>query len=309
MNRPTSVTVFGILNIVFGILGLFGALMSAVVLAIPGAREGNPVYQVVDENAIYGAWATAGMVLGAVATLVLLAAGGGLLSGKPWGRLLSVYYGVYAIVMTLVGLAFNAIFLFPALIGAMQNAQGVEAGAAVGGAIGGTVGSLAGLIYPVLLIYFMTRPHVVSYFGGDGPETSDTFDGMEAMPAVSVTSDNPYQSPTTSGRAPVPVAPDGQNEAIATIIPYRNGPALVAYYLGVFSVFACIPFVGIFGIIMAVAAVVCGVKGLRRASEDGEAKGRVHAWIGIIGGAVCGILGTVIQGLIIFGLIAAAAGA
>ncbi len=98
------------------------------------------------------------------------------------------------------------------------------------------------------------------------------------------------------------------DEAIATIIPYRNSSALIAYYLGVFSVLACIPFVGIVGIIMAVTAFVCGVKGLRRASEDPEARGRVHAWIGIIGGAVCAILGVLIHALLIFGLIAAAAG-
>jgi hypothetical protein len=93
------------------------------------------------------------------------------------------------------------------------------------------------------------------------------------------------------------------------MIPYRNGPALLAYYLGVFSVLACVPLVGILGVVMAVTAFVCGLKGLRRAKEDPNARGRVHAWIGIIGGAVCCILGIIMQALIIFALAAAAAGA
>src|SRR5687768_5923550 len=35
------------------------------------------------------------------------------------------------------------------------------------------------------------------------------------------------------------------DDAAATIIPYRNMPALVGYYLGVFSLTACIPVVGV----------------------------------------------------------------
>lgn len=312
MNRPTSVTVFGILNIVFGIFGLCGVLVSSVALMAPGAGVGNPVFELMEENLVYGTWVKAGTILGAVATLLLLVAGCGLLAAKPWARLLSVYYGVYGIVMSVVGFVFNAIFLFPVLIRAMENAQGPEAAGAVGGVIGGVVGGLAGLIYPVLLIYFMTRPRVVSFFSGDGPQTAGAINGADAMPAVSVTSDNPYQSPATSSTPPAsgtPGTPGSLDEAIATIIPYRNGPALIAYYLGLFSLLACIPLVGILGIIMAVTAFVCGVQGLRRASEDPDARGRVHAWIGIIGGAVCGILGIIIQALLIFALVAAAAGA
>ena len=109
--------------------------------------------------------------------------------------------------------------------------------------------------------------------------------------------------------APEHKFPTPLEEAVATIIPYRNSPALVAYYLGLFSLVACIPFVGIVGIGMAVTALVCGVKGLRRASEDPAARGRVHAWIGIICGAVCGFLGVVFHILLIVALLASAAGA
>ena len=58
------------------------------------------------------------------------------------------------------------------------------------------------------------------------------------------------------------------DDAAATIIPYRNMPALVGYYLGVFSLTACIPILGIVGIGMGIAAVVLGFKGLRNVERQ-----------------------------------------
>lgn len=94
-------------------------------------------------------------------------------------------------------------------------------------------------------------------------------------------------------------APD---ETVATIIPYRNVPALISYYLGVFSFIACVPFVGFLGIPMAIAALVLGVKGLHLANVNPAAKGKVHAWIGILGGGLCMILGLIINGMVIVGI-------
>jgi hypothetical protein len=65
----------------------------------------------------------------------------------------------------------------------------------------------------------------------------------------------------------------GGGDAASTIIPYKNAPALTSYYLGVFSLLACVPFLGIFGIPMAIAAFVLGLKGLRKVKEQPECKG------------------------------------
>ena len=67
-----------------------------------------------------------------------------------------------------------------------------------------------------------------------------------------------------------PVPQEGSAD-IATIIPYKNPPALTAYYLGVFSL---IPG---FGLLLAVPELILGIIGLR--------KGKAHAWTGIILGA------------------------
>lgn len=81
--------------------------------------------------------------------------------------------------------------------------------------------------------------------------------------------------------APVVVASDG---TLGGLIPYKNGPALAAYYLGVFS---AIP---LLGMPLGIAGLILGILGLRRAREHPEAKGKAHAWVGIIAGGLFGLL-------------------
>jgi hypothetical protein len=63
------------------------------------------------------------------------------------------------------------------------------------------------------------------------------------------------------------------------LVPYKNVPALLAYYFGVFS---AIPFVGI---PLGLAAMVLGIIGLVKASHHPEVRGKAHAWVGIATGA------------------------
>ena len=93
------------------------------------------------------------------------------------------------------------------------------------------------------------------------------------------------------GFAPIPQESDA---GIATIIPYKNPPALTAYYLGVFSLIPC------FGLLLAVPAFILGIIGLRKARENSGSKGKAHAWTGIILGGLMTLLWT---GLIIFWLV------
>jgi hypothetical protein len=75
----------------------------------------------------------------------------------------------------------------------------------------------------------------------------------------------------------VVAAPDG----LTTLIPYKNVKALVAYYLGVFALIPC------FGLVLGSAALVLGILGLKAAARNPEAKGKAHAWAGIILGGLC----------------------
>lgn len=160
MERPTVVTVFGILNIVFGALGVICTPFSMLVFVMPG-QENNPIVCLVKESQAFLAYMVTTSCIGFLAACALIAAGIGLLQMKQWGRVLSIAYGVLAIVMGLTGTVVNALCVFAPL---MERASGPEAAAAIGGAIGGIVGGCIGLIYPVLLIIFMTRPAVRDAF-------------------------------------------------------------------------------------------------------------------------------------------------
>jgi hypothetical protein len=95
-----------------------------------------------------------------------------------------------------------------------------------------------------------------------------------------------------------PAKPAPGNSGLNVIIPYKNPAALVAYYLGVFSV---IPFIGI---LLGITAFVLGIAGLRFRRRNPSAGGVVHAWIGIVAG---GLFGFGWLALIIFIIIAAGA--
>jgi hypothetical protein len=88
---------------------------------------------------------------------------------------------------------------------------------------------------------------------------------------------------------PPPVAPMPAGDSTGGVIPYKNMPALLAYYLGIG---ALIPLLGAaFGI----ASVTLGIVGLRKRRREPYVKGSIHAWIGI----VLGSLSILVHGLLI----------
>jgi hypothetical protein len=69
-------------------------------------------------------------------------------------------------------------------------------------------------------------------------------------------------------------------DVVETMIPYRNGLALGAYYCGVFG------FIPILGFMLAPMAIVLGFLGLRHSRKHTNARGGGHAIAGIILGIV-----------------------
>lgn len=126
-----------------------------------------------------------------------------------------------------------------------------------------------------------------------------TIPAESAPIAVEPLPDNPYSAPHSDQRKPYAGGPGGGDEAVATIIPYKNAAALTAYYLGLFS---CFPFLGL---PMAVIALVLGVKGLKAVHRDARVHGTAHAWIGL----VCGTIGLLINLVFVIGLVVALVGA
>jgi hypothetical protein len=89
-----------------------------------------------------------------------------------------------------------------------------------------------------------------------------------------------------------------KDDAISTLIPYRNSQALIAYYLGIFSIIPCL------GFFMGIAAIVLGMRGLKVAKQNPQAKGTAHAIVGIVCGSVFGLIWLLAGVLILIGIIA-----
>jgi hypothetical protein len=165
MQRPTSVTVLGVLNIVFGIFGFLAIIVSAISLfAVSSDSTNNPVLQIMRNSPGYAAWMKISIPLGVLVSCVSITAGIGLLKLKSWGRSLSIGYGIYSIVACLLGTVLSYLFIMRPLLEQASQKQGPEAAALIGGAVGGTVGSCFGMVYPILLLIFMFRPNVVAAF-------------------------------------------------------------------------------------------------------------------------------------------------
>jgi hypothetical protein len=71
-----------------------------------------------------------------------------------------------------------------------------------------------------------------------------------------------------------------QGDATGGLIPYKNGPALTAYYLAVASL------IPVFGFFCAIPAFFLGLKGLKKAKLEPHVRGQVHAWIGVVVGGL-----------------------
>lgn len=163
VERPRAVTVFGVLNIVFAGLGLIGVISSAAMFA-SSATSDNSVIKIMRENPGYMLWNKIWIPLGLLTIAMLLTAGIGLLRLKPWARLLSVGYGIWAIVSSLAGLVVNYFFLVRPMVEEASRKAGAEAAGAIGGAVGAMFGGCIGMVYPILLLIFMTRSKVIQAF-------------------------------------------------------------------------------------------------------------------------------------------------
>ncbi|HIJ64832.1 MAG TPA: hypothetical protein HPP77_02690 [Candidatus Hydrogenedentes bacterium] len=97
----------------------------------------------------------------------------------------------------------------------------------------------------------------------------------------------PVVPPPLGGGAQPGAHTSGADEALATIVPYRNPYGLTAYYLGIFSIIPCL------GLFLGITGLALGIAGVVYAKRHPEAKGKVHAWIGILVGGLFGLLNLV----------------
>lgn len=158
--RPTAVTVFGVLNLVFGALAICGVLSVGVVLAMlsTNAMEDAPGM----DSPLYLPMMGFSGVLSVVQMILLFSSGALLLQSKALGRKLSIVYDVIAILGAVIGVIFQLAIFLPLL--SAGNLNGPEAGGVIGGLVGGVIGGIIGLAYPILNWFFLTRENVTAYF-------------------------------------------------------------------------------------------------------------------------------------------------
>src|SRR5436309_11142195 len=123
MQRPTSVTVFGVLNIVFGVIGVFSLFGTVALFFMSAESSTNPVIKIMASSPAYATWLKLTIPLGLLGAVANIAAGIGLLKLKEWGRKLSIAYGVFALVMGVVGIVVNFIYLVGPLLEQAQQAK------------------------------------------------------------------------------------------------------------------------------------------------------------------------------------------
>ena len=149
--KPGSIKVFGILNIVFGALGLvcggFGVLVFFLATQSPEfANEFN--------RSISSQYAKGYVRLLQISScfyfilsVIQIACGVGLLKEKNWGRTGSLGYAVLSILSSIAS-----------TIGNIMLAKGPTAALTP---IFSCIGLVIGVIYPVCILIFLTRPNVV----------------------------------------------------------------------------------------------------------------------------------------------------
>jgi len=129
LPRPTGVTILGILYILGGIGFMIGSAGFAV-LGNYLAQELPAVGYADFASALSGFLVVLFVILG----IIWFVIAGGLLAGKTWGRNL-------VIGLVILDLMIEAVTIFV-----------------------GNLFALAGIIFDLIVLYYMWRPHVVEYF-------------------------------------------------------------------------------------------------------------------------------------------------
>lgn len=167
VNRPTGVTIIAVLTIIIGIIAIFGGL-SLVVLGVflsaapISLTENSNTTTITDDMTpqlvqFFG-------IMAAIVGAVLLAIGigyivmtYGLLKGKGWARTITVILIIVGIgiqiLSAVTGPVFSASFLTTSDVDATNSL------------ILGILGSVIGIAISILILYYLYRPNVKSYFG------------------------------------------------------------------------------------------------------------------------------------------------
>lgn len=176
-QRPATIIVFGVLNIIFGGLGVITVISNFIImqfgvfekLGLPQDPLTKRLLDLQKNDPLFSTVSTVSNLLGLLASAALLAAGIALLRMRPWGRVVSLIHAAYSMVSVIVITLFYYSRLYaPMLEEAKPNTQ--EKMQAVMGTVAGFGGCCLGMIYPICIFVFLTRPSLIAALKGESPE-------------------------------------------------------------------------------------------------------------------------------------------
>jgi len=191
MNRPTSFTVFGVMNLVFGCLLVIGLLINIVQVSgqdkqveqvkrqarmakDPDLRRMADQLEAMANDKTIKMLTNVQLVLSLLSVVLLIASAIGLLGVKAWGRTLAIFYAGYSILYTIALVIINFTIMMPK----MPDFRGVPgaSGMMKGMMIGVSIFYLIWLVYPILLLVFMNKPLAKrAVQGGGRPEDPNDY--------------------------------------------------------------------------------------------------------------------------------------
>jgi len=128
MNRPTGITVLGILYLLAGI----GSIFMAMVFSDLSTSSMDATVFGVFGSGFAGFFAGIFVIIG----MIYFTIAGGLFSGKSWGRTIVIVFSIIDLVLQAVSLSFGNFF------------------------------GLVMILLDLIVLYYMWRPHVMAYFKG-----------------------------------------------------------------------------------------------------------------------------------------------
>lgn len=165
--RPTSVTVMAIVGIIFGAIGVTCMPLAMVPYFIQLGPP-NPVIDAVKNDQVLFGWMIISLPIHFVLSIVLLPGSIGALSLKVWARKALMFWSIASLVMVVMGLTFNVLLMFPKLQQIQAQNPNRPGAAAATGMTAGIGGAIVGMLVPILMLYYMTRPHVKQAFANGG---------------------------------------------------------------------------------------------------------------------------------------------
>lgn len=174
--RPTSVTVIAILAIIWGSLHVL-AMLCTIPQYLGVNLAPNPAMDGIRKDPVLLSVSIFNMAIGLLLGVLVLACGIGALSLKPWSRIWMIRYAVIYFFFAIVSTVFNLLFIQPRMEQAMQtampanspfNAAQFQSMMHIGRYVGVCFAVLF-LLWPVAILYYMTRPHVKAAFQGGAP--------------------------------------------------------------------------------------------------------------------------------------------